>query len=79
MDAVNFGFCVILLFLQPEKQGNSKSLKQILFYFIYLFIYFFAIAPNASPISYAIQSEKEAQVDGTKKIFQGERLFERGA
>ena len=31
--------------------------------------FFFAIAPNASTLSYAIQSQKEAQVDGTKNVF----------
>ena len=28
LDAVGFVFCLILLFLQPEKTGNSKSLKK---------------------------------------------------
>ena len=32
-------------------------------------IFFFAIAPNASPLSYAIQSEEEARVNGTKNVF----------
>ena len=27
LDAVGFVFCLILLLLQPEKTGNSKSLK----------------------------------------------------
>ena len=36
--------------------------------FICLFL-LFAIAPNASPLSYAIQSKGEAGVDGTKNVF----------
>ena len=34
-----------------------------------LIFFFFAIAPNASPLSYAIQSEEEARVNGTKNVF----------
>ena len=65
----------------------KKQIKQFLILFIYLFIYFltfsyvffFAIPSNSSSLSYAIyaiNSEKEGQVDGTKNVFEGERLFE---
>ena len=68
----------------------KKQIKQFLILFIYLFIYlfifwhfltffFFAIPSNSSSLRYAIyaiNSEKEGQVDGTKNVFEGERLFE---
>ena len=41
-------------------------MKQFLFDF---FLSFFAVAPNAPPLNYVIQSEKEARVDGTKNLF----------
>ena len=33
VDTVGFGFCLILLFLQPEKYSNSKSLKSFKLFF----------------------------------------------
>ena len=40
--------------MQYQKQIKQK-------YFFDVFLIFFAIAPNGSPFSYAIQSEKEAR------------------
>ena len=47
---------------------TKKSLRRFLNFF-YFFIFFFAIAPNASPLGYAIQSEKEERLDVTKNVF----------
>ena len=59
----------------------KKQIKQFLILFIFwrFLTVFFAIPPNSSSLSYAIyaiKSEKEGQVDGTKNVFKGERLFE---
>ena len=45
---------------------HKKQMKQLLFD---VFLSFFAVAPNAPPLNYIIQSEKEARVDGTKNLF----------
>ena len=45
----------------------KKQIKQNNFFDVFLI--FFAITSNASPLSYAIQSEKEIRVDGTKNVF----------
>ena len=45
---------------------TKKSLRHFLEFFSF---FFFAIAPNASPLSYAIQSEKEERLDVTKNVF----------
>ena len=48
---------------------NQHSIKNKLNNFFDVFLSFFAIAPNAPTLSYTIQSEKEARVDGTKNVF----------
>ena len=47
-----------------NKLNEKKNFDVFLF-----FILFFAVALDASPLSYAIQSEKEARADGTKNVF----------
>ena len=37
--------------------------------FLWRFFPFFSIASNASPLSYATESEEEARADGTKNVF----------
>ena len=46
---------------------HKKQIKQT--FFSCFLNFFFAIAPNASLLSYANQSKKEAQEDGTKNMF----------
>ena len=50
-----------------NKQTQYK--KQFKQFFLDVFLSFLAIARNASPLSYAIHSKEEAQVDGTKNVF----------
>ena len=52
-----------------NKQTQYKKLiKQKNFFDVFL-SFFFAIASNTSPLGYAIQSENETRVDGTKNVF----------
>ena len=56
------------------KTQYKKQIKQKIFFEI--FISFFAIASNASPLSYAIQIEKEAQAVLSKKSVYSREVLE---
>ena len=51
-----------------NKPTQFKKIKQKKT-FLMSFKSFFTIVHNASPLSYAIQREEEARVDGTKNAF----------
>ena len=46
---------------------STKTIKQKTFFFV-VFLNFFFIALNRSPLRYVIQSEEEAWVNGTKHV-----------